>query len=131
MILPVLMAYDQPMSSERPSAEQNPHETTAFAAELNEETSTVDLHEMTVDEAVYALDSAVNHAFMEGEEAIRIIHGRGEGRLRQAVQDHLRGQTELVAYFRDSHAPGQTGGVTIAVLHSKMPFASPHKSVPE
>ena len=109
------------MSNERPPNEVNPHETTAFAAELNDETSTVDLHEMTTDEAVHALDTAVNHAFMEGDEAIRIIHGRGEGKLRKAVQDHLRSQKELVAFFRDSYAPGQTGGVTIAVLHSKRP----------
>jgi len=34
------------------------------------------------------------------------------------IQDFL-GKHELVAAFRDSHAPNQIGGVTIAALYSK------------
>jgi DNA mismatch repair protein MutS2 len=95
------------------------HESTAFAAELNNETPVVDLHGMRADEARHALEHAVNHQFMEGAEAIRIIHGRGDGILRRMVHDALKAQAELVAYFRDSTAPGQQGGATIAVLHKR------------
>lgn len=96
-----------------------PYEQTAFAAELNDETPMVDLHGMSANEAVHALISAVNHEFMNGSDAIRIIHGRGSGVLRNAIHEELRRQTELVAYFRGATSPGQSGGVTIAVLHSK------------
>lgn len=94
-------------------------EPMAFAAELNQETPRVDLHGMRADMAVHTLDAAINHEFIVGTDAIRIIHGRGDGILRRAVQDHLQTQTQLVAYFRDSTAPGEHGGATIAVLHKR------------
>lgn len=97
----------------------NDHEMTAFAAELNEDVPQVDLHGQTVDQAVHALDQALNHAFMHGDEALRVLHGRGSGVLRKAVHDFLRQQTQLVAYFRDADAVGQQGGLTVVVLHSK------------
>lgn len=99
--------------------EPNPHEIAAFAAELGA-APTLDLHDMTPEEAVSALDQFINHGFASGDDAVKIIHGRGSGKLRDAVMSYLKNQKELVAYFRGSNAPGEQGGVTIAVLHSRL-----------
>src|SRR5215210_533135 len=51
---------------------------------------TIDLHGMTVEEAVAALDAYLNDAMLASLEEVRIIHGRSGGRLRGAVHGRLR-----------------------------------------
>ncbi len=89
-----------------------------FAAELGDAPE-IDLHGMDVPLAVSQLDQYINHEFVAGSEAVKIIHGRGTGKLRDAIHAYLKKQTELVAAFRDSRSPGQQGGVTIAALHRR------------
>lgn len=92
------------------------YETAIFAAELGSAPE-IDLHGETVDEALVRLDQFINHEFVAGTEVVKIIHGRGSGKLRAAIHDYLRKQTELVAYFRDAQTPAQQGGATYAALH--------------
>lgn len=94
----------------------NPHESAIFAAELGEAPE-IDLHGESVDVAVRLLDAFVNHEFVAGTDVVKIIHGRGEGKLRNAIHEYLKTQTELVAYFRDAQSKKQQGGVTYAALH--------------
>lgn len=107
-------------SPETPSHQEsvNPHETALFAAEIGDEAPQTDLHGLTPNEALSQLDQFLNHEFVSGTEAVRIVHGRGSGRLRDAVHRFLKTH-ELVARYRDAHTPGQQGGVTVAVLHRK------------
>ena len=78
----------------------------------------IDLHGDSVDLALARLDEFLHQQFLRDTEVIKIIHGRGTGKLRQAVHAWLKKQ-ELVRYFRDSQAPTQQGGATFAVLHRK------------
>src|SRR5438445_9026062 len=41
----------------------------------------LDLHGMTVEEAIVALDSFLNDALLAGHSEVRVIHGRSGGRL--------------------------------------------------
>ena len=107
------------MPAKPPKNDSGIHESTAFAAEFNEEAPTIDLHGMTRDEAVHNLENELHHQFMLGTKALRIIHGRGSGALRNAVHGYLREEKQLVAYFRDATLPGMQDGVTVAVLFSK------------
>lgn len=109
------------MTTERFPSATPPEEIAAFAAELSDETPELDLHGQTRNDALRLLDAELHHQFMQGSEAIRVIHGRGDGVLRRAVQDHARKQTEVVALVRDAETPGQQGGATIIVLHSRNP----------
>jgi len=93
------------------------YEASIFAAELGGETPELDLHGMNVDDAIREIDRYINHEALAGTEVVKIIHGRGTGKLRAEIHKYLRGQTELVARFRDSNAPGEMGGATYAVLH--------------
>jgi dsDNA-specific endonuclease/ATPase MutS2 len=97
--------------------ETDPYESAIFAAELGE-APTIDLHELMKDEAISQLDQFLNHEFVDGTEVIKIIHGRGTGKLRDVIHAYL-GDQELVAKFRDAETQNQKGGVTFAALYSK------------
>ena len=72
----------------------------------------VDLHALTVDEAMLKLDKYLHDAYMAGFSRVRVVHGKGTGVLRQAVRRELSGHP-LVR----SHRPGEKGeggaGVTV------------------
>ena len=72
----------------------------------------IDLHGMTVDEAVEAVDRFLNDAMLASLDEVRIIHGRSGGRLRAAVHARL-GRTVSLRGFR--LAP-RNPGVTIVML---------------
>lgn len=94
----------------------HPREPDMFAAELNEDTS-IDLHNLPIDEAIRSLEDFLDHACLQGMPAIKIIHGRGTQKLRNAVHAYLRKQTTYVETFRDATTLPQQGGVTIAALY--------------
>ena len=72
----------------------------------------LDLHGMTVEEAVPALDAFLNDALLAGHAEVRVIHGRSGRRLKTAVHTRLK-QMHVVRAFRLD--PVNTG-VTIVVL---------------
>ena len=49
----------------------------------------IDLHGLTVDEALPKLDSFLHKAFRAGYYQVRIIHGKGSGILRREVDRYL------------------------------------------
>jgi len=59
----------------------------------------LDLHGLTVDEALPRLDEFLHAAFRAGHYRVWIVHGKGSGTLRQAVREHLSGHP-LVKSFR-------------------------------
>ena len=74
--------------------------------------ATLDLHGKTVAEAGEALDAFLNDALLESLAEVRVIHGRGGGRIKAAVHQRL-GQLSSVRSFRVD--PGNPG-VTIVSL---------------
>ena len=67
----------------------------------------------TVDEAISALDKYLDDAYLSHLPSVRIVHGKGTGALRKAVQDHLR-RTKYVKSFRLGEFGEGDAGVTIA-----------------
>mgnify|MGYP001598232775 CR=1 FL=1 len=108
----------KPIGEAPPSEPQqtNPYEASIFAAELGEARE-IDLHGESIDVALSLLDAFLNHEFVAGTEVVKIIHGRGEGKLRDAIREALAKQTELVAFFRDAESRKEQGGVTYVALH--------------
>ena len=49
----------------------------------------VHLRRLTVDEALLKLNQYLDDAFMAGLYQVRVIHGKGTGRLRQVVREQL------------------------------------------
>ena len=71
----------------------------------------------TVDEALTELDKYLDDAYLAHLTTVRVVHGKGTGALRNAVQSHLR----KVKYVK-SYRPGEYGegdaGVTIVEFKS-------------
>lgn len=70
--------------------------------------NSLDLHGMTVEEAVAALDGFLNDALLAGHADLRVIHGRSGGRLKAAVQARLKELSVVRATRLDPANPGVT-----------------------
>lgn len=67
----------------------------------------------TVDEAIAALDKYLDDAYLAHLPSVRIVHGKGTGALRSAVQGHLKKCKYVKSYRLGEHGEGDAG-VTIA-----------------
>jgi DNA mismatch repair protein MutS2 len=76
---------------------------------------TLDLRGERAEDALTKLMSFVDDAVMFGIPEIKILHGRGNGVLRQIARDYLR-RNRTVASVGDEHADRGGDGVTLAVL---------------
>ena len=74
--------------------------------------TSLDLHGMTVEEAVAALDAFVNDALLAGAAEVRVIHGRSGGRLKAAVHARL----QQLAVARSARIDPANAGVTIVTF---------------
>lgn len=93
-------------------------ESKIFGAELSGNAPFVDLHGLDASAGVHELDLFLHSAFMRGDDVIKIIHGRGTGKMREAVHAFLATET-LVETFRDGHSPAEISGVTYVVLRKR------------
>ena len=80
-------------------------------------TAECDLRGKTVEEALLDLDSFIDNAVLSNLNQITIIHGKGTGALRQAVQQHLRAHKNIRTFRLGVFGEGETG-VTIAEIKS-------------
>ena len=75
--------------------------------------SEINLIGMTVDEAIAHLDKYLDDAYLSHIPSVRIVHGKGSGALRNAVQNHLKRQKYIKSYRLGTFGEGDAG-VTIA-----------------
>lgn len=78
----------------------------------------INLLGMTVDEAIPALDKYLDDAYLAHLPSVRIVHGKGTGALRNAVQNHLKRIKYIASYRLGEYGEGDAG-VTIAVFKEK------------
>ena len=76
----------------------------------------VDLRGMASDEAILELDKYIDNAVLSGITTITVIHGKGTGTLRKAVQAHLRSHKNIKTFRTGTFGEGENG-VTIAELN--------------
>jgi DNA mismatch repair protein MutS2 len=66
-----------------------------------------------VDDALPLIERAMDAALVKGDGSVRIIHGFGTGRLKQAIREHLK----KFSFVKDVHsADSNTGGDAITVV---------------
>jgi DNA mismatch repair protein MutS2 len=73
------------------------------------------LRRLTVDEALWRLDRYLNDAFMAGLSSVRIVHGKGTGKLRRAVHESLARHPLVKSYRLGDYGEGDYG-ITIVEL---------------
>jgi len=76
------------------------------------------LRRLTVDEALFRLDQYLYDAFMAGLSSVRIVHGKGTGKLRRAVHDSLARHPLVKSYRLGDYGEGDYG-VTIVELTNR------------
>lgn len=88
----------------------------APTGEVRSVSSEIDLRGMTKEEAWASLDKYLDDAFLASLPQVRIIHGKGTGALRKAVEEYLKTCTKYVDSYRMGE-PSEGGiGVTVAKL---------------
>lgn len=75
----------------------------------------IDLRGMASDEAILELDKYIDNAVLSGIGTVTIIHGKGTGVLRKAVQDYLRHHKSIKTFRIGLFGEGENG-VTIAEI---------------
>lgn len=73
----------------------------------------LDVRGMRGDEAIHAVQYFVDDAILVGMSRVRILHGKGNGILRQLIREYLSTVPNVTAY-RDEHV--QFGGAGITVI---------------
>ena len=76
------------------------------------------LRRLTVDEALWRLDQYLYDAFMAGLSSVRIVHGKGTGKLRHAVHESLAKHRLVKSYRLGDYGEGDYG-VTIVELTNR------------
>jgi DNA mismatch repair protein MutS2 len=77
----------------------------------------VDLRGLMSEDALDKMEKYLEQAYLSGLPFVRIIHGKGTGKLRQAVRDALRGHSYVKSFEEGGHTEGGEG-VTVAKLSS-------------
>jgi len=75
----------------------------------------VDLRGMMVEEAIQKTDKYLDDAYLAGLSPVTIIHGKGTGALRAAIQEHLKKHPHIKSYRLGQYGEGESG-VTIVEL---------------
>ena len=69
----------------------------------------------TVDEALAELDKYLDDAYLAHLPSVRVVHGKGTGALRSAVQNHLKRVKYVKSYRLGEYGEGDAG-VTIVTF---------------
>ena len=75
----------------------------------------INLLGMTVEEALMETDQFIDHAVLNNITTIYLIHGKGTGALRSAIQAPLRGHTNVKSFRLGRYGEGEAG-VTVVEL---------------
>jgi len=68
----------------------------------------VDLHGLTVEEALARLVNEIDRAIMKGADRVEVVHGKGSGRIKYAVHRHLASISAVADFKVDDRNPGVT-----------------------
>jgi len=68
----------------------------------------VDLHGLTVEEALARVVDEIDHALRRGADRVEVVHGKGSGRIRHTLHHHLTSLPVVKAFKLDERNPGVT-----------------------
>jgi DNA-nicking Smr family endonuclease len=76
----------------------------------------LDLHRLTVDEALPRIDDFLNDTYCAGLHYVRIVHGKGTGVLRQEVSRYLSSHPLVKSYCSADRYNGSTGATEVVLI---------------
>ena len=106
------------ITSNQIGSEAPPHRFQSYFNDLHEKLTnfslTLDLRGKRVDETISLLQRFIDDAILLSIPEVQILHGKGNGILRQVTRDYLRSQKEVKSA---KDAPIEQGGAGITVVH--------------
>jgi DNA mismatch repair protein MutS2 len=75
----------------------------------------IDIRGQRAEEAITKIQSFIDEAIMFEEGHLRILHGKGQGILKQSIRDYLRSEP-MVRSFKDEHVDLGGAGITVVNL---------------
>lgn len=76
-------------------------------------TTTLDLRGQRAEAALAALDRFLDDAVLNGLQKVSVLHGKGTGRLQEAVREALGADRRVAAF---AHAPPEQGGTGVTLV---------------
>ncbi|MBN1189352.1 MAG: Smr/MutS family protein [Dehalococcoidales bacterium] len=76
----------------------------------------LDLHRLTVDEALPRIDAFLNDTYCAGLHFVRIVHGKGTGVLRQEVSRYLSSHPLVKSHHPADRYNGSTGATEVVLI---------------
>ena len=64
---------------------------------------------LTVPEALYEVDNFIDRAVTDNLEEIKVIHGVGTGKLKNAISEHLKRHKNVESFRAGKYGEGETG----------------------
>ncbi|MCB1160385.1 MAG: Smr/MutS family protein [Leptospiraceae bacterium] len=74
------------------------------------------IRKMRYEEAKYKLERELHAAFMEGETLVEVIHGIGEGKLKQLTEDMVNEYDFLRLYKTDEWIYSNPGSTKVEIF---------------
>src|SRR3990172_5913803 len=105
------------LDSDRRTAADEPR-SRGFLGLSPDKTAELDLHGLTVDEALPALEEFLYQSFRCGRHRVRVVHGKDTGILKTEVGRFLSGHS-LVGSFRPANGRNGGGGATAGPLSGR------------
>ncbi|MBF0477727.1 MAG: endonuclease MutS2, partial [Deltaproteobacteria bacterium] len=89
--------------------------TVSYQHEFLSPLGTINIIGLRVEEALPIVDKSIDHAVLSGQTSIEIVHGKGTGRLKEAVREFLAGNRFVKGFGNGPSASGGSG-VTLVEL---------------
>ena len=106
------VVFDQatvaPLDTKTPRAGKRPAPAAQAPLPARRPAVEVDLHGLTVDEALARAEQALNDALLADVGELRLIHGKSGGRIRAALHRRLSDIPTVRAFRLDPRNPGAT-----------------------
>jgi DNA mismatch repair protein MutS2 len=68
----------------------------------------VDLHGLAVEEAIEKMMAEIDRSLQRGADRLEIVHGKGTGRIKDAIHKRLAALSVVARFRLDPHNPGVT-----------------------
>jgi DNA mismatch repair protein MutS2 len=75
----------------------------------------------TTDEARVAVEKFLDDAVLAGYDTVRVVHGKGTGALKRAVEACLRGHPLVAAFRIGAPAEGGSGATVVTLVEGRQP----------
>jgi len=114
-IMKLSVTADQLLSSDSPDETKKERRNQSYYEKAQSISKEIDVRGKLAEEAIYEIDKYIDDASLVGIESVNIIHGKGTGALRKAIQGYLQDHPGVKSY-RNGQAGEGGFGVTVVYL---------------